>query len=450
MSFLHPALLHAALLLLAPALAPARQEVLEDRRRTAVVEVIERVKPAVVSITTNVFRQASDFWGRTFVADTPGPSGTGVVIYEDGFIITNYHVVSGATQIQVRFDEVDDDKVYDAVLLSKIEGEDLALLKIEGEEPFHTVTLCESDPILGEDVIAIGNAFGHSHTVSTGIVSGLHRGIGTREGLHFENLIQTDASINPGNSGGPLLNINGELIGINNAMQSTAENIGFAIPVGRVRRVLSEQLLALSKARSWLGFDVDENTLVVERVVAGGPADQAGVQVGDRLQALADHLLTSLEGDVRDVYRRVRISIQPGAKVALTVLRGKSKKDFELLARNKVDGMLFEHLGLELETVRIGPRGGNPYLHVTAVQADGPARQAGVQVGDVLTTVQRQGRRADWFQRPDDLANEIARLPVGTTLTVELWRDLDGDGIYFERDSLSDYSEGLRGPLTVR
>jgi S1-C subfamily serine protease len=372
------------------------------------------------------------------------------MIYEDGFIITNWHVVSGATQIQVSFDPGDDDKVYDAVVLSKIPEEDLALLKIEGDEPFATVRLCESDPLLGEDVIAIGNAFGHSHTVSTGIVSGLHRNIGTREGLQFENLIQTDASINPGNSGGPLLNIEGELIGINSAMQNTAENIGFALPVGRVRKVLSEQLLALSKARSWLGFDVDDDTLVVDSVVPGGPADEAGIQVGDRLQALAGHLLTSLEGDVRDLYRRVRIAISPGDVVELMVLRGKTQKHFELRGWNKVDGILFERLGLVLETVRIGPRGGNPYLRVTRVQEDGPAGKAGLLVHDVLTTVQREGRRAVWFQRPDDMAFEVSRYPPGTVLKLELWRDLDNDGIYFERDEVSDYSEGLRGPLTVR
>src|SRR5262245_25972537 len=96
----------SAFLALAPSLAA--QDVLTDRRRTAVVEVIERVKPAVVSILTNVSRQATDFWGQTFVFDTDGPSGTGVVIYEDGFIITNYHVVNGATNIQVRFDPADD------------------------------------------------------------------------------------------------------------------------------------------------------------------------------------------------------------------------------------------------------------------------------------------------------------------------------------------------------
>src|SRR5262245_32178411 len=188
-------------LALVAGLAPrqAAQEI-TDRRRTAVVEVVERVKPAVVSITTNVPAVAWP-WGRV---DTPGPSGTGVVIFEDGLIITNNHVIAGANHIEVRFDETDDDHVYEAVVVSRKTEEDLALLKITGDQPFHTVTMCESDPILGETVIAIGNAFGHSHTVSTGIVSGLHRDIVTREGLRFTNLIQTDASINPGNSGGPL------------------------------------------------------------------------------------------------------------------------------------------------------------------------------------------------------------------------------------------------------
>jgi serine protease Do len=435
-------------------LAAPSQDAPVDRRRTAVVEVIERVKPAVVSITTNVARQASDIWGRTLKFDTPGASGTGVVIYEDGFIITNFHVVNGASQIQVRFDETDDDRVYDAVLVSRKPEEDLALLKIESDEPFHTVTLCESDPILGEDVIAIGNAFGHSHTVSTGIVSGLHRNIGTQEGLKFDNLIQTDASINPGNSGGPLVNINGELIGINSAMQGMAENIGFAIPVNHVRKVLSEQLLALSEARAWLGFDVDEDTLMVKQVTEHGPADEAGIEVGDKLQALAGHMLTSLEGDVsevRDVYRRVRLSIQPGSRVVVGVLRGKTQRNLELVAWNKVDGLLFERLGLGLETVVIGPpRGGNPFLFVTRVDPEGPAGAVGLQKGDVLTTIQRPGRRAQWFRQPEDLAGVVARLAPGTVITVELWRDLDGDEVYFERDAQTGDSEGLTGELRLR
>ena len=125
-----------------------------------------------MSISTNVTRQYQDPWGQIFETDSAGPSGTGVVIYEEGLIITNYHVIAGATQIQVRFDPADDEKIYDAELVSQIREEDLALLKIHGDQPFRTVTLCDSDPILGETVIAIGNAFGHTHTVSTGIVLG--------------------------------------------------------------------------------------------------------------------------------------------------------------------------------------------------------------------------------------------------------------------------------------
>ncbi|NOT30226.1 MAG: trypsin-like serine protease [Planctomycetes bacterium] len=430
-----------------------RQETSEDRRRTPLVEVVERVKPAVVSITTNtnVVRRTWPF-GQEVNVDTPGPSGTGVVIFEDGFIITNFHVINGATEIQVRFDETDDERVYAAVVVSRKPEEDLALLKIEGEEPFHTVTLCDSDPILGETVIAIGNAFGHSHTVSSGIVSGLHRDISTREGLRFANLLQTDASINPGNSGGPLLNINGELIGLNSAMQEVAENIGFAIPVNHVRKVLSEQLLALSEASAWLGFDVDEKTLEVKKVVPEGPAARAGLEVGDRLTALAGHLLTSLDGDPHDVYRRLRISIQPGKGVALGARRGKGEKNFTLLAWNKVDGILFERLGLGLESVRIGPRGGEAFLRVTTVQEQGPGWHAGLKTGDILYTVQRPGpgRRATWFQRPDDLAGVVMRLPADTELQIEVVRDVDGDGRFFERDVASDYNETFSGPFIVR
>jgi len=424
-----------------------------DPRRTPVVEVVERVRPAVVSITTNIPMVQQDLFFRRVVQAQS--SGTGVMVYEDGFLITNFHVVRDATSIEVRFDEGDDAKVYKAVTVSANPEEDLALLKIEGEGPFPVVTITGEEPILGEPVVAIGNAYGRSHTVSTGIVSGLHRKVDTPEGLHFENLIQTDASINPGNSGGPLLNIHGELIGINTAMQNTAENIGFAIPVEHVKQVLSEHLLALGQARAWLGFDLDEPTMLVRDVVPGGPGDLAGMQAGDRLLALNGQLLHSLDGEAHDVYRRVRLAIQPNATVPFKLRRGTKEFEFELVAWNKIDGVLFERLGLGLETVRLrtvglGRRGGEAYLSVKYVQPDGPAGRAGLEVGDLLWTLQRGNGKETWFQSPYDLALQLARLPRDEELKLQLWRDVDGDEVFMEKDPAADYSELFRGTIRLR
>jgi len=424
---------------------PLAQEMATESRRTPVVEVVERCKPAVVSISSEIRRQVWYGW-----QDEPS-AGTGVVLFEDGYIITNNHVVADARRIQVTFDQSDDPTVYDATIISQKAEEDLALIKIEGDHPFHTITLCESEPILGETVIAIGNAFRHSHTVSTGIVSGLHREIRTREGQVFENLIQTDASINPGNSGGPLLNIHGELIGINSAMQGMAENIGFAIPVNHVRKVLAEKLLALDQARAWLGFDVDENTLTVTRVAPGGPADGAGIKTGDHIEALAGHLLTSVEGDPRDVYRRVRLGIQAGRDVKLRVKRGAQAQEFTLTALNQVDGVLFERLGLGLDVLRLGPRGSSPFLRVTSVQPEGPGGLAGLEVGDLIARVKRpRWPQAQWFQRVEDLGFVLSGLQQGAVLDIEVWRDLDHDRTYAEQDAATDYSEIFQGTITVR
>jgi len=434
-------------LALLAALVPSvrAQELASDRRRTPVVEVVERVKPAVVSISSEIRTRA--WYGYR---DEPS-AGTGVVLFEDGYIITNNHVVQGANTIQVTFDPADDPRVYPAVIISQNPDNDLALIKIESDEPFHTITLCESDPILGETVIAIGNAFRHSHTVSTGIVSGLHREIQTREGQVFSNLIQTDASINPGNSGGPLLNIEGELIGINSAMQGMAENIGFAIPVAHVRKVLAEKLLSLDQARAWLGFDVDENDLSISRIEPDSPAAQAGLQKGDRLRALAGHLLTTVDGDPRDVYRRVRLSIQPGKEVALRVARGSAEREFKLTGWNQVDGFLFERLGLGLQILRTGTLGETPFLQVTSVQEGGPAGQAGLQAGDILSGVRRpRWTQMRWLQSVQDMAFVVSSLEPGTPLEIVIWRDEDGDQIYNEQDPRTGYSEVFKGKIVVR
>ncbi len=434
----------AALAGLLLAALPAAQEPLPDPRHTPVVDVVQRVKPAVVSIASDVRTRA--YYGGLIGVQAQSVVGTGVVLFEDGYIITNNHVVEDALHIRVTFDETDDDREYEGRIISRVAEEDLALIKIEGNEPFPTVPLCESDPILGEPVVAIGNAFGHSHTVSTGIVSGLHREVRTQQGQVFGNLIQTDASINHGNSGGPLLNINGELIGINTAMQHMAENIGFAIPTSRVRVVLSEVLLSLSQAASWLGFDADPATFVVTRVVPGGPADEVGLETGDRLKALHGHLLTS-----EDDYRRVRLSIQPQREVALTIMRGKEEQKYTLSSWNQVDGILFERLGMTLDVVRLGQRFA-PYLRVASVQPGGPAGELGLSAGDVITAIRKSNWRQDrWFQRVDDLAWLVSGLEPGTQLVIEISRDEDRDGFFFERDASTDEPlDRYRGTLALR
>ncbi|MEQ1893743.1 MAG: trypsin-like peptidase domain-containing protein [Planctomycetota bacterium] len=444
--------LFLALVPVLPALrSPAAQDE-ADRRRTWVVDVVERVRPAVVSITTNLLVQEGWPFRRVVQAQS---SGTGVMVYEDGFIITNYHVVRDATAIQVRFDEGDDAQVYEASVVSGNPTEDLALLKIEGDRPFPVVKVSADDPLLGEPVLAIGNAYGRSHTVSTGIVSGLHRKVDTPENLHFENLIQTDASINPGNSGGPLLNVYGELVGINTAMQNTAENIGFAIPVEHVKKVLSEHLLAPGQANAWLGFDLDETTMLVSRVVPASPAELVGIRVGDRLLALGGQLLHGVDQSASEIYRRVRVGLKPFTTVPFTLRRGTLQHELELVAWSKVDGVLLERLGLglkqvTLQTVGFGHRGGTRYLAVTMVQPEGPAAQAELAVGDLLYTLQRGRSDEIWFQEPEDLAREISRLPAGEELKLQIWRDLDQDEILMERDPAQNYSELFRGAIRLR
>ena len=162
-----PALQIPALL----ALPTQAQDPATDHRRTPVVRVIEQAKPAVVSITTNKLVRVN-YGLFTGQKEIPG-EGTGVVIFEDGYVITNWHVVKGSEQITVRFDEVDDARAYRAEVVSAVPEEDLALLKILGGETFPTIPMCATDPIHGETVIAIGNAYGNSHTVSTGIISGI-------------------------------------------------------------------------------------------------------------------------------------------------------------------------------------------------------------------------------------------------------------------------------------
>lgn len=438
-------MLSLLLALAAPLSSPRAEDETElyRRRVTPIVEVAREASPAVVFIRNENVQVVRDFLGRVFEQDGGG-SGSGVVIHKDGFIITNYHVIDGARKLLVTFDALYDSKVYQAEVVSFVVEEDLALLKISGEREFPTIPLGTSkDLMLGETVIAIGNPFGQTHTLTQGLVSGLHRNakikIQSGRTLSFDNLIQTDASINPGNSGGPLLNINGDLIGINNAVLGGAQNIGFAIPVDQVKRVLEERMLAPDSAPTWLGFEVVANEhLQIGNIVSGGPAELAGLRTGDCIVSVGSTPVTNLEE-----YKIARVGLSPKREVELRVERAGQARTVRLAPWDRFDGVLYQHLGMKVKTVE------SPYqsfIQILEVRPLGPAAELGLQAGDAIDAVRPlTGPRARPLRVPSRelFASLITELDPGMKLQVDVYRDVDKNG-RFEEEELH------RGTLTLR
>jgi serine protease Do len=420
------------LLLVLAAASPAPQDADErfKRRVTPIVKVVDQASPAVVFIQTERWQGVRDFF-RGYMEQRITGSGSGVVILKEGFIITNYHVVKGAKTIQVSFDKQYDSDEYPATVVSFVEQEDLALLKINRQSDFPTIRLGTSADLMpGETVIAIGNPYGQTNTVSTGIVSGLHRNVQMpTEGLAFDDLIQTDASINFGNSGGPLLNINGELIGINSAINAQAQNIGFAIPVDRVKSVLEEQLLSPDTASTWFGFEVDSGDhLQVAKVIPGSPAAEAGLKPGDCIVALDGKPVTN-----QDSYRLARITLSPVQEVELAVEHRGTTRTLRMRAWERKVGILYERVGLKVDKVGVGQ---NIFLRVTSVRPEGPADVLGIKAGDVISAVRPRlgaSSRAWRLVSREAFVALIAELPEGASVDLEVYRDVNDNG-RFERD----------------
>ncbi|MHC4366031.1 MAG: S1C family serine protease, partial [Planctomycetota bacterium] len=241
----------------------ARRDATSDRQ-TPVTRVYQDTHKAVVNIAGErlmaasrgpgyLWPEAFELWGPRFQRQV-AVLGSGMVVHEDGYVITNAHVIQGAEKIKVVFS---DGREFSARIVSADESKDLAVMKISADEKLPFIRLGRSyDLMIGETVIAIGNPFGYSSTVTSGIVSAVGRDIQVSEGMWLRGLIQTDASINPGNSGGPLLNVNGDLIGVNTAIRAEAENIGFAIPVDTLADNLSQMLMPEKLRRVRLGLAV--------------------------------------------------------------------------------------------------------------------------------------------------------------------------------------------------
>ncbi|MEE8467445.1 MAG: trypsin-like peptidase domain-containing protein [Planctomycetota bacterium] len=420
-------------------------ELQQVSRVTPEVLVVQAVTPTVVHIETEITQRVRSIFGTT--EQMLSGSGSGVVIHSEGYIVTNYHVVKGAQSILVSFDG-DPDR-YPAELVSFVRSEDLALLKVEPRRQrpgsqraggFPTVRMGTSAGLYpGERVIAIGNPYGQSHTVSTGIISGLHRDVPIPDqGLHFGDLIQTDASINLGNSGGPLLNIRGELIGINTVMNRQAENIGFAIPVDRVREVLTDLLFPQARS-SWLGFDLAPGEpLQVAHVWADGPADTAGICEGDLLLELAGKRISS-----QDDFLHASLEVQPGREIPLSLAKaGGGSRQVTLDTWDRVDGLLFERLGLTVRTRKIGRQ---TWIFVDRLRPDGPAQEIGLRIGDLIPAIQPQlGRRRPPLRIRDreTLARVVAGLEPGVLIDLDVYRDENGDHAYAS-------NERYEGSLTL-
>lgn len=396
------------------------------RRETPEVLVARAARPSVVYIQTDTERRVQDYWGRIGIRSGRS-SGSGVVLSAGGFVVTNYHVVKDAKDIRISFEKSVDETIYEADLVSFVAKEDLALLKIRnpGGREFDTIPLGNSsDLMIGEPVIAIGNPYGHTHTVSVGIISGLHRGInipdaGSGLSFSFDDLIQTDASINPGNSGGPLININGELIGINNAVNQRAENIGFAIPIDRIRNVLDEQLISPEQYNAWLGFEIsDDEALTVTEVLQGSPAALAGLHKGDRVIGYGGNASKGL-----DDYRLFRLALRPGEWADLRVRRDGRSLSIPVQAWKKAEGLIYERLGIQVQSAAVGRE---TMLILRQVLPSGPAEQIGLQAGDELVAIQAsvQGRARNYRVRDRiALAGLLEHFPEGTELGLEIRRN---------------------------
>ena len=371
-------------------------------RRSAVVIAAEKASPAVVSVIaaqeveggTNPFSGDplfEDFFRDFFTPfeqrQTEQSLGSGVVIRPDGYILTNEHVVVQAGKIQI---QLTDERKFNARLVGADSDSDLAVLKVDDSKSLPYLPLGNSDDLMiGETVIAIGNPFGLSHTVTTGVVSAVNRSLNT-DGRTYYDFIQTDASINPGNSGGPLLNIKGELIGINAAIYGKAQGIGFAIPISRAKHIVQELITHGAVEVPWIGLVVQTLTpelashfsrrekqgVLIRGVEPGSPAAKAGLQRGDLVLEFNGRPLHSAE----EYLQRER-EYASGDTLQLHVLRGSGEENVTVTAarfpQEKADDLAWQLLGLAVSESENG-------LAIKKVRPESPAARIGIERGDAI------------------------------------------------------------------
>lgn len=426
------------LAVLAAGLAAAAWGSTEVSRRTAVVEAVEKVLPSVVNIGTerlvkvrysdpfrrfrgDLFDQFfSDFFSQSL---SPGyrvthSLGSGVIVDPGGYILTNYHVIERASKIKVT---LSDETEYDALLLAGDELNDLALIKIDPVNPLRAVDFGEDDDLLlGETVIALGNPFGLSHTVTVGVLSAKNREARYGGQVLFRDILQTDAAVNPGSSGGPLLNIAGEMIGVNVAIYQEAQNIGFAVPVKRARALLSRWLSPRFIEETWPAFEAEsrEGRVTVARVDRRVYPEDGPVRKGDVIAAVGDR-------PVRDVldFNRALLAYRVGDEVPLMIerlgevakvivpMRELPKPSGEELSRSLL-GLVLGAPATPPDASRSGLGKGLP---VAEVIEGGPAAERGLRPGLLVTRINDYA-----IAGPDDVGKALQNVAAGDKVLLGL------------------------------
>jgi serine protease Do/serine protease DegQ len=416
------------------------------------VAAVERAVPAVVNIrTVTRFAKGSPGAGRRPDGQPPeylmdlleenggfreNSLGSGVIVGEDGLIVTNEHGIRDADEIVVR---LSDRSEFRAKVIGADVRTDLAVLRIQPSRKLPVVTLGDSSRLkVGEFAIAVGNPFGLESTVTLGVISATGRSA-EPEAEGGDDFIQTDASINPGNSGGPLLNARGEVVGINTAMVSAGQGIGFAIPINTVKSVEQELAAHGTVRRGWLGVGVQslspdlaeafgakgEKGILVNRVVPGSPAEKGGLRTGDILVAYGKTRL----GGVKEFQKQVA-STTPGTAVPLEFLR-EGRRVAAAVAVGEAEGQSesrrppkrepVDPLGISVSAVparllrEMELPGG---VEVTFVEAASPAWEGGIREGDILLALNREA-----VPGIDAYRKAVSRLPRGVPATALVYRE---------------------------
>lgn len=411
----------------------------------------KQARPAVVNIRTvktikgggRVFRH---FFGNPFGPQNPfgekdpfheffGPQGdspqrdfkqrslgSGFIIDTDGYIVTNNHVIDGADEITVK---LANEKEYKAKVIGRDANTDLALIKIDAKG-LSALKMGDSDALeVGSWVVAIGSPFGLEQTVTAGIVSAKGRIIGSGP---YDDFIQTDASINPGNSGGPLLNLKGEVIGINTAIVAQGQGIGFAIPINMAEDVVAQLKTGKGVTRGWLGVGIqsltpelkdyykleDTSGVLVSQVFEGDPADKAGIKVGDIILKVEGKKISSSRQLSRMIaglavgQKAEIVLMRDGKQITKTVKLAK-REDEKLIA--KADQEKSSDLGIKVteltrETAsRLGIEKSEKGVLVTEVEPGGKGDQAGLRTADVIKEINR--KRVDSLKEYKKLMDKI-------------------------------------------